>query len=61
MIATRIEKCHPSFVHMRFPSRIMAFIICHCSGGDDDHTMPRMRVPAGASPGCPDITLHIDV
>jgi hypothetical protein len=51
MSATGIDKCHPCFVYMRFAGGIVAFIVRHRSGSDDDQAMPRMRVPAGASPG----------
>ena len=61
VVSTRIDKPHPCFVHMRLAVGIVTFIIRHRSRRDDDQAMPRVRMPAGASAGRPDIALHVHV
>ena len=53
--ATFVNKRHPRCVHVRRAGGIVSLILCHCSCGDKDQGMARMRVPAGAPSRLPDI------
>jgi|ERR1700733_300455 len=61
VVPTGIQKSHPCLVHMRLAVGIVSFIVRHRARGDDDQAMPGVRMPAGASPGRPNIALHVHV
>ena len=61
VITTGVDKAHPLRVHVRLAGGIVPFVIGYRSGRDDDQATSRVRVPASASAGGPDITLHVDV
>ena len=61
VFSTGINKRHPRLVHMWLAFGIVPFIIRHRSRSDDDQAVPRVRMPAGASSGGPDIALHVHV
>ena len=51
VVTPGVDKCHPCRVDIRLALRIIAFVIRHRPGRDDDQAMSGMRVPAGAPPG----------
>ena len=59
--AAGIDKTHSFCVDVRFAVGIVPFIVGDGSGGDDDEAMTRVRVPAGASAGRPDVVLDVDI